>query len=812
MSSPDIPENIGRFQVSRILGKGAQSVVYLAEDPHLQRQVAIKMVHLASGDDHVQRTGALIDEARTVSKLQHPNIVPIFEAGEHEGNPYLVFEYVEGQDLSQLIRREGALAPDRAAEIAVHILDAIGYAHQHQIIHRDLKPSNILISAEGTPRVMDFGIATRISEQADAADELWLLGTPGYMAPEYITRREIGPKADIFAAGMILYQMLTGRPAVHGRDAREILQKIARDPIAPPSEKNDQVDEKLDDIVLKALCKEPLDRYESAGEMQQALERYLTPAEAPPAPTGSKQSTLDFLLRRMRYKSDFPALSESVSAINKIVSSDQESVTRLSNAILKDIALTSKLLKLVNAAFYNQYGGGTISTISRAVVILGFDAVRNAALTLILLEHLQNKSNATQLKDEFARTLYSAILAKEMAIKAGVKNFEEAFICAMFFNLGRLLAMFYLPEEAEEIKKAMTQKDMTEDNASASVLGISYEDLGIGVAKSWNFPDLIVHSMRKPASEKVKKPETEADQMQILSAFSNELCSAITIEAKEDRDQALKDLVHRFGAGIPVTEKSIQPMVTSALTEVAKYSVALNLNLQQTSFGKLVRKLTGEKEEAASAAGATAGSPAEEGEMAAILAATGIYSGLEDTVLTEIGQGLTKDAQTILTEGIQDISNSLVEGRSLNDILRMTLETMYSGIGFSRVLLCLKDGKQNVMAGRSGFGLDMPHILKSFRFSLAFSPDVFHVALNKNVDIIIQDINDPKIKPRIPEWYRQTVTAETFILFPIVVKNIPVALIYADREKAGEIRLPEKELSLLRVLRNQAVLAIKQQL
>src|SRR5574340_433310 len=135
MSNAAIPATIGRFKILRILGEGAQSVVYLAEDPHLQREVAIKTVHLAGGEDHLARTQTLIDEARTVSKLQHPNIVPIFEAGEHEGNPYLVFEFVQGSDLAHLIRKEGALPAQRAVELAIQILDAVAYAHQHNIIH-----------------------------------------------------------------------------------------------------------------------------------------------------------------------------------------------------------------------------------------------------------------------------------------------------------------------------------------------------------------------------------------------------------------------------------------------------------------------------------------------------------------------------------------------------------------------------------------------------------------------------------------------------------------------------------------------------
>lgn len=799
MSNKGIPATIGRFKILRILGEGAQSVVYLAEDPHLQREVAIKTVHLAGGEDHLARTKTLIDEARTVSKLQHPNIVPIFEAGEHEGNPYLIFEFVQGSDLSHLIRQKGALPPQQAVELAIQILDAVAYAHQHNIIHRDLKPSNILLNAEGMPRVMDFGIATRISEKAGAEKVLMLFGTPGYMAPEYITGKEISPKLDIFASGMILHQMLTGKPAVQGSDPRDTLRLIVQEPIAPPSARNSQIDEKLDDIVLKALAKDPLNRYDSAQEMKAALQAYLTP-ESEPVSASANQGTLDFLLRRMRHKSDFPALSESISTINRIASSESEGVTMLSNAILKDVALTSKLLKVVNAAYYTQYGGGTISTVSRAVVILGFDAVRNLALTLMLFDHLQNQEHAAQLKDEFVRSLYGGIIAKGLAHKVGVRNGEEGFICALFHSLGKLLCMFYLMEEVEETNRVMQQKNMSEENASISVLGMSYHEIGIGVAKAWNFPDQISHSMRSLPAERVKKPATDMERLNVLSAFSHEISRMATQEEGQEKIKELLRITQRFGAPLDISQKTIASVAENAAIEFAKFTSTLQLDLRQSTVAKQLLKSTSQSERTnASASGMTD----------AIL---GESMSDEQTRMIELGSpGIHQNAQGILTQGIQDISNSLVEGRSLNDIMRMIMETMYTSIGFSRVILCLKDARQNLMVARSGFGPDSSQIVKAFKFPMEFAPDVFHVCLKNNVDIIIEDIDDPKIEARIPEWYRKAVPAHTFVLFPVVLKNNPIALIYADKPKAGDIKLPEQELNLLRVLRNQAILAIKTQ-
>ena len=817
-------QKIDRFEVTRILGKGAQSVVYLAYDPKLQREVAIKTLHFAEQKDRQNEIQALIQESRTVSKLRHPNLVPIFEAGEYEGDPFLVFEYVEGHALADLLREKGPLPADEAIGIIGPVLDALAHAHHHGIIHRDLKPSNILISPEGIPRVMDFGIAERISDKPGEHNDV-LMGTPAYMAPEYIDSRTVSEKNDIFAAGLILYEMLVGHKAVHGINIYQVMQRIASAPIELPPSSEISIDERLGDILLKALAKNPLDRYASAEEMGDALHAYmLADEDAPPPSTVSKQSTLDFLLRRMRHRGDFPVLSESVSSINRVVSSDKESINKLSNSILKDFALTNKILRLVNTAFYSSYGGGTISTISRAVIILGFDAVRNIAVTLILFEHMQNKSHATHLKEEFIQALFSGLLAKDMAKGAAkeIKDPEEAFICSMFHNLGRLLAMFYFQEEAETIHRVMAQKECSEDIASAQVLGISYQDLGIGIAKTWGFPEQIVHSMRKLPPDSVPRPNTSMDKLRIISGFSNELCQIVANTPREDRLKSIKKLSGRYGDSMPVQEKQLQQTLEKTLDEITQFAATVGLGIKHSQIGKQVASWTGQT---------YIGEVVKEGvseQVAQGATLTEAEAQMQDTMAITSTQGITLaqaklpqhmgnkpdagNAQAILTAGIQDISNSLVDGCSLNDLLRMILETMYRSMGFQRVLLCIKDAKQNAMVGRFGFGEDINQIIKTFKFPLSYTPDVFHAALSKGVDILISDINEEKISERIPGWYRTTVTAQTFVLFPLNIKNVPVALIYADKEPAGSIHMPENELSLLRTLRNQALLAIKQSL
>ena len=796
-------KKIGRFEIIRELGRGAQSIVYLALDPHLQREVAIKTLHFTQSDP--QKNKQLLAEARMVSQLRHPNIVPIFEAGEEDGDLYLVFEYVAGKNLGEFLKISGKLSPVKAIAILHPVLDAIAHAHAAGIIHRDLKPNNILIATDGMPRVMDFGIASRVEGQARGGESL--MGTPSYMAPEYVVQRESSERTDVFAAGLVFYELLTGKRAVQGNNIYEIMNRLANEDIRVPESVGLELDERLTSILYKAIARKPEQRFASIVQMRETLDDYLEPEETLVS-TDTKQSTIDFLLRRMRHKSDFPALSESVSTINKITDSDKESVSNLSNSILKDFSLTNKILRLVNSAYFRQAGGGNISTISRAVLVLGFDAVRNIAITVMLFEHLKNKANASQLKEEFLLANLAGILAKEICDKSSLRDVEQVFICAMFHKLGRLLSQFYFPDESEEIKRLIEQKPCSEEAATIQVLGISFEELGIGIARTWGFPNLIVNSMRRLPAGNVRKAATIEERMRVLSAFSNELCSMVSMVEPENRQKELRRVTSRFGENIGLSEQALRESMEKSFQEVAQFAGIVGINLKQSAFGRLMRTWSVQPESVAH----TDTDVLIAGVGAETILCDNVPAGAPGSIEADDGleAGGGANTEAVLLAGIQDISNTLVEDFKLNDVLRIILETMYRAKGFRRVILCVRDARSNSMVGRFGFGPDAPEIAKQFNFSLTFTPDIFHAALSKGVDILISDTNDTKISQRIPEWFRKGVNAGTFVIFPLSIKTNPVAMIYADCDKAGEIVIPEKELSLLRTLRNQAVLAIKQ--
>jgi serine/threonine protein kinase len=796
---------IGRFEIRRELGRGSQSIVYLAWDPQLQREVAIKTLHFSESDPAIN--AVLLDEARTVSKLHHPNVVPIHDAGVQAGDIYLVFEFIDGGSLHDALHSHGPMPSARAADLMRQVTDALAQAHALGIIHRDLKPSNILLDRAGVPRVMDFGIAARTADTFDRGTGL--VGTPSYMAPEYVTGRAVSERMDVFAAGLILMEMLTGERVFRGGGADALLRRIVQEPVTLP--KAAGIDDRLGDIILRACAHDPAQRFPTAAEMCRALDAYLeSGSDAVQTPAGAesnKQSTLEFLLRRMRHRSDFPALSDSVSAINKLTNSDRESINKLSNSILKDYALTNKILRLVNSVHYRQAGGGTISTVSRAVIVLGFDAIRNIAVTVLLFEHLQDKTNARELKEFFLRANLAGLLARQASGTVLPREGEEAFICALFHGLGHLLAQFYFPEEVEEIRKMMQARKLSEEVAATRVFGLSFEELGIGIARTWGFPASIVNSMRRLPDGPVRKPATRDEALRVMAGFSNELCDMIAEVPPEDRARAVHAVADRFGASMGMSDEQLEETIESSSAALTQVASILHVNLKQSPFARQVQAF------AAAPADDSAEDAARREEEATlvktVLGGTAVM-GIEDEAQDERAADVPEDAQSVLTAGIQDISNSLVDDFQLNDVLRITLETMYRAMGFQRVLLCLRDAKTEQMTGRFGFGPDTNEIARGFHFPFSYAADVFHLATSKAVDIIITDIDDPKIADRIPAWYRQLTTARTFVLFPLNIKGKPVAMIYCDKDRAGAIAIPERELSLLKTLRNQALLAIKQ--
>jgi eukaryotic-like serine/threonine-protein kinase len=783
-------KRIGRFNILHVLGKGTQGAVHLAYDPQLDRQVAIKM--LRPGAAH---TESLLHEARIVSKLQHACIVPLYDAGEHEGDPYLVCAYVEGGTLQKMLH-DGALPAVKSAEIASQLLDALEYAHQQGVLHLDIKPGNIMIGQRGQPMLMDFGIARLMKEQCEDSQEV--IGTPQYMAPECISNGGVDASSDLYSVGMVLYEMVTGVPAFTGESAFNVMNRVVHEPVVAPSAHNPSLNEHLEAIILKSIAKRKEERYPNASTMRNALNEYL--GSLSEAVAKDTHSTLDFLLRRMHSKSDFPALSNIITEINQIVASESDSANKLASVILQDFALTYKMLRMVNTVSYGQFGG-TISTISKAVVIMGFETVRNIAMSLIMLEFMHNKALAHQFKDEVVAAFFSGMLAIQLAVGRNIRDAEELMICAMFQNLGRMLVTYYFFDERQEISRLIEQ-GQSEDHAAIKVLGLTCNEIGIGVAKSWNFPKRLLDGMgRLPAGEPVKRPKNEIELVQVIVNMANDLCAIAIMTAHKEKSQALNRVRLRYQQALDISEHKLNAALVTGLQELTRRALTLEINTTHSPLVKKIQKWSGQ---------AINTLPKGAAKPDALNGVQGIESVLNAEKQEE--RHVPPDPATILGSGIQDVTNTLVEDFKLNDVLLMVLETIYRGFGFRRAIICIRDTKNNAMVALMGLGAGVDEVIPRFRFQITPEPDVFHYVIEKGIDIVIGDLGAVSIASKIPVWYRKLIDAQSFILLPIVIHNKTVGLFYADKQQANTLKLSEHQLSLLRTLRNQAVLAIKQKM
>jgi serine/threonine protein kinase len=802
-----VPAKIGRFEIERVLDSGPHAVAYFARDARLGRPVIVKKLTLPAprGRADVER---LLAGARTVGELSHPGIVPLIDAGEDNGTPYLVYEHVEGESLSQHLGARPRMDVERAVEITIQLLKAVGAAHEKGVVHRSLKPESIILTRDDVPRIMDFGAASWVAQGARGGS---FSGSPPPTAsPDSAGAATVTPAGDLLSITMLLYRMLTGSTLAAGSNGSDVSRQLLNGTVAVPSSVNPEIDERLDDVVLKGLASDPEQRFESAAAMENALHACLQSDPENAAAEKSPAGTLDFLLRRMRHKSDFPALSATMSAINRASASEDESVNVLTKHILKDFALTSKLLKMVNSAYFGAFGG-TISTVSKAVVIMGVDRIRNAAITLMLFEHLQNKAQATRLKEDLVASYFSGVLARQLVVKTGLRNVEEAFICATFHNLGRLLTSFYFPEEDRQIQKLIRQKGMAEMQASIQVLGVSFEDLGIGVAKVWNFPPRLIQSMRHIGEDEVVRADTEEGKLRALAHFSAGVCDSMRELDEQTCEGRIKELVQRFDGTLGVNTKLLASSIKHCSEELAKDAVTLNLSVRGTAFLASTAQAPEHTVAAAAAAAAAASAAAEPAaEVKSVIEEARVEVAV-NPVVEPLVTDTAAQRKAALLGGIQDITTSLMGEFNLNDILREILETLYRGIGFTRVLLFVRDASAGALKPRFGLGDNVDEIIGGgFSIALGVTRDVFQAAVANGADVFIENVNAEAIRKHIPPSYRKAIPANSFALFPIIVKGKPVGLLYGDCDLENVIRFSAEELALLKTLRNQAVIAIKQ--
>lgn len=502
------------------------------------------------------------------------------------------------------------------------------------------------------------------------------------------------------------------------------------------------------------------------------------------------------ILNKIRRRSDLPSLAETIGFFRNLKEIEEQNVTEIANIILKDYGLTLKLLKVVNSVHYLQFG--EVTTISRAIFLLGIDYIKNIALTLMIFDHFLKNSSYPEIVNTLGQAFWGGIFAQKIIHDLNFIEDEEAFICTLLHPLGKILVTFSMPEKIAEIRRFSAEEDITEDMAASEVLGISFEELGMTMATEWNFPQKIVQSMRNiNRSDLVVDPQ-ESEKLSMVATLSTEISNTLSTDlGKELKTDKINRLLDGYKRHIKVQEVKLDSLIASTSQNFHQLAEELSLDLNETPLSKQLDEWTGQE-------GPTI-SDAEVLEFKTdALKPIDAFFKKEDR----------EDVESIFSKGIQEINISMLRPFALNDIITIALETIYRGMKrfkIERALFFVKDTVEPVMKLRFGFGDNIEMIKKWFVVGLEGSNDIFNLAVSKSSDIIIQDIHSPQIKKFVPAWYRKNVHSSFYmILLPISIKSKNIGLICLEGVQDGLQDMSKEYLNYMRILRDQIMLAIKQ--
>lgn len=495
--------------------------------------------------------------------------------------------------------------------------------------------------------------------------------------------------------------------------------------------------------------------------------------------TTNRLDSAQALLECLSADHDFPAFSQVIAQVNRITAAEDSHAGELTDAILKDVGLTHKLLRLVNSAQFGFFGQEPIATVSRAVIILGFDTVRDAALSLMLFEHLQNHAQAEALKAEAIESFYCGILARMLARRLGHRDTETVFICALFRNLGRLVVRLHLHEAAEQVTELTRGEGLSEEAAARRLLGLSYDEIGQIVGRHWKLPADILEGMSPLPPGPVK---ASTGHHRLLANLAHDLFTAVRDTSAEGLGHAVSAIARRYDKAVNLAAPLMMEAVYQAGEAAQKALALLQRDARVSPFMRALLDRTPARTAAGSA-----------------------ETGAAETVA---GPPPAGDADAVLIDGLQEMTRLVLDGEHPAVVLQAGAELLYRTAGFDNVVVCTMDLDKQYLTARIGHGRDWSRLRGSFRIPLTHEADVFQPAIARGLDTLISDTGADNIRGRIPDWYRRLGVAKSFLLLPITTANRCTALLYLDRRDTS-LQLTDKTLGLIKTLRNQITLALR---
>lgn len=548
----------GRLQLLRLLGKSDRSMAWHAAEPQDGQELVLVLPRVQPPDAAALQYWQ--GSVRQAARLDHPNLMPVFEVGVQDGWPYVAYKPGGSSPLSE--RTLGKGLPATEAARAMHqALRGLAFAHEAGVAHHDLQPFLIFCDESGAVRVAGLATACEMAAKADAARQA--AGAP----VGDVQRRSAATQRDVLAAGLILHSLCAGAAPLDETDTGRVIERLAplgRDIVRLPWSVPQPISDALRAIVNRASDRQERQRYRNARTLLGALEGWLrTDSESGAGP-------IALLADRLRTAGVLPSTPGGAVRAARLARMDRERTNELAEVVLQDPALAFELLRLVNSAQVRATqaaGGGPVVTVRRAIAMMGLDGVRRAALVLRPWPGPLNEAGAAELERLMAQCKRAAGIA--LALRPAGYDGEVVYLLTLMQNLGRLIVQYHFADEAEQIRRLMQpapstregeteDPGMSEEGAAFAVLGTDIEAIGAAVARQWGLDDNVLTMIRRlPTATAVRSIEGDDTILRSVASCANEVVDALQLPPPKV-SAALARVVQRYGRALAITLRDVQ--------------------------------------------------------------------------------------------------------------------------------------------------------------------------------------------------------------------------------------------------------------
>jgi HD-like signal output (HDOD) protein len=424
---------------------------------------------------------------------------------------------------------------------------------------------------------MDFGLSRFITTTTQGDHEDDVQGTPRYMSPEHFAGAPLDMRTDVFALGLIFFEMLAGRPAANANKLIELTAQLQNTRFDWAVLHTRGTPPEFVSVIRDALARTPSRRFKDAGEMLGALHE----AQSAVAARENHDLAVQFLLRRLQRRPEFPAFSNSIAEINRLTDENsQAGLGELASVVMRDFSLTNRLMKVANSAFFARSDAG-VTTVAQAISRVGTKAVRLICNGLLMFEHL--KSDNPVLQDALVESFVSGLLGRLLALQLCREFAEEAFVAAMFNRLGRNLLIYYLEDEYGEILQRAA-RGVPLPQAERMILATTSAEVGAAVAANWKFPAALIASMAGLPSGMLPAPAHDAERMHCMAHFPNELCALAAAESAEPPDAGLARLSQRYQRIFRTNSSDLASALEVAMEKFAEIAPSMGIAFNANGF------------------------------------------------------------------------------------------------------------------------------------------------------------------------------------------------------------------------------------